>query len=161
MSSFTKREFERFWSQVALPDQGGCMLWLGRTDRKGYGRVFVGGAYKGTHRLSLRHFAGGPPTEGLHAAHSCAHRHCVAPAHLRWATPKENEEDKGGQQNRVRGEAVCTAKLTDAQAEEIRLEAARGVPRDELRVRFGISRTTLNEVIRGRRYRTSEKAGAR
>lgn len=48
------------------------------------------------HRLMCQLAHGKPPAPDLHAAHSCGNGHlaCINPKHLRWATRKENEQDK-------------------------------------------------------------------
>lgn len=150
MSSFTRREFTRLWSQVALPDENGCMLWSGLKSAKGYGRVFLGGQYLEAHRLSLRLSAGEPPQRGMHAAHSCTNKHCVAPAHLRWATPAENEADK----------THTWGRLTAEQRRAIRADRDRsGDSCAVLARRHGISKSAVWRLIFGQSYRNIENGG--
>jgi hypothetical protein len=139
MSSMTSREFNRFWGRVALPDENDCMLWTGLRNPRGYGRAFVGGVYHQANRLSLI-FAEGEPTDPrMHAAHSCPNKHCVAPSHLRWATPAENEADK----------AVDGLRLTEVQIQAIRLDRVRtGDSHLAIARRHGVSKTTVQRHLK-------------
>lgn len=79
---------ERFWARVDR--SGPCWLWLGPTDKHGYGHAQ---AYK---RLSGRPYqfaywlTHGAVPEGLEIDHICRNRACVRPSHLRAVTHLEN-----------------------------------------------------------------------
>jgi hypothetical protein len=93
----SEREALAFWSKVALPNEQGCMLWLGSVTTRGYGLLALptaGGWVKvAAHRLSytLTH---GPIPMGLVIDHvranGCTNKHCVAPLHLEAVTQREN-----------------------------------------------------------------------
>ena len=79
---------ERITRNITVePD--GCWLWTKCCDRKGYGRVQLGGLLLYAHRLSYEVFEG-PIPEGLHLDHLCRVRHCVNPDHLEPVTCAEN-----------------------------------------------------------------------
>lgn len=88
-----ERDQARFWAQVALPNEQGCMLWMGRPDKKGYARFTLAGRSQLVHRISYV-IAFGPIPAGAVIDHvkanGCRHRHCVAPAHLEAVTSAEN-----------------------------------------------------------------------
>lgn len=89
----SERTQARFWDQVALPNEQGCMLWTGKPDRRGYARFTVGGRSQLVHRISY-FLAYGPIPEGFQVDHvkakGCTSRHCVAPEHLEAVTGAEN-----------------------------------------------------------------------
>lgn len=73
----------------------GCWLWTGRTDRRGYGSMFVRRTHLGiatpvgAHRASYFAFVGVPPQE-MHVDHICFVPGCVNPEHLQLLTPQQN-----------------------------------------------------------------------
>lgn len=71
---------------------GGCWLWQGALNTKGYAVLSVGG--RGgrrhyAHRLSYEIHVG-PIPAGLQIDHLCRVRRCVNPAHLEPVTNREN-----------------------------------------------------------------------
>jgi hypothetical protein len=87
MNRYTASELERFnskWEQ-----SGDCRLWLGPLDKDGYGTFFFKKRGRRAHRVAYFMQVGDIP-EGMVVDHVCKHRHCVAVAHLRAITPREN-----------------------------------------------------------------------
>lgn len=89
----SERDQARFYAQVALPNEQGCMLWRGKPGRNGYGRLRVAGRTVGAHRYAYV-LAHGPIPEGLVIDHvkakGCTSTLCVAPAHLEAVTTRVN-----------------------------------------------------------------------
>jgi hypothetical protein len=148
----------------SMPEpNSGCLLWLGSVDRKGYGQLRFGGSLQPAHRLSLSVALGRPLPRGQLACHTCDVRSCINPDHLFLGTCKDNtadmmrkgRHDLGGLAlgwgrvwpNRVRGERVHSAKLTEADVRAIR--AAVGTHRN-VASDFGIS-VGCAKAIRHRR----------
>lgn len=130
------------------------MLWTGGKNKKGYGNFFWKGQHTGAHRFSLI-MADGKPEGDMEAAHSCRNKHCVAPNHLSWKTPKGNAEDRkrDDTQFRATGEKNGQAKLTSEGAEEIkRLYATGDFTHRSLAAKIGVSRTTVHKVVTGKRW---------
>ena len=99
-NSGLKTTEQRFWPNVDT--SGDCWLWTGHLNSKGYGGATRGdGSRTYAHRLSyeLHH---GPIPEGVLVDHLCHVRHCVNPAHLRLATPDENQQNRAGADKRSR-----------------------------------------------------------
>ena len=70
---------------------GWCWVWdQSSFRRKSYG-VFQ---MEGVHRLSCE-TTHGTPTPGQSALHSCDHKWCWNPDHLRWGDQKDNSGDVG------------------------------------------------------------------
>lgn len=151
-------EIERFLRDVVLPYEGSeCLLWPFPHNGNGYARYEVArqsGGRDYVHRIVCDHFNGPPPTPDHEAAHKCGRGHegCVAGRHLRWATHAENMADTLAHGTRARGERNGHAKLTE---ENVRfILAMRGkMMQKELAAMFGVSRITVCDVQRGRRWR--------
>jgi len=86
---------ERFWQYVERDPRGGCWLWTGATNPKGYSQLGVGSTKDGSsgfvrgHRLSYEMLVA-PIPEGLEIDHLCNVRECVNPEHLEPVTHAEN-----------------------------------------------------------------------
>ena len=71
---------ERFWSRVAVVEDGGWE-WAGPTNPFGYGNIGVDGQVCNAHRVSWElHY--GPIPEGMWGLHHCDNPPCVRPTHL-------------------------------------------------------------------------------
>lgn len=82
---------ERFRSKTKAADSG-CIEWVGRIDRYGYGQFGTGGrrgANVGAHRWSYEYHVGHIP-DGFQIDHLCRNRKCVNPGHLEAVTPRVN-----------------------------------------------------------------------
>lgn len=145
----------RFWANVALPDLNGCMLWLQSRATAGYGLFRLKDINVRAHRFSLTMAEGPAPKAGMDAAHSCRNRHCVAPAHLRWATRSENVADTLRDGTMVHGEAVVTAKLTERQVQEIRqrLEQKDHPSQHVLAREYGVAQSQISLVANGKSWK--------
>lgn len=75
--------------------EGGCLLWGGNRNQKGYGRLMVDGRLQSAHRVAYA-LSVGPIPEGAEVDHACLNRACVEPAHLRLATRSENAQNRAG-----------------------------------------------------------------
>lgn len=111
-----------------------CWEWCGEINRKGYGRLWVGGKRRFAHRAYYE-AKYGPIPEGLQIDHLCRNRSCVNPDHLEPVTALEN---------RRRGNSIT--KLSPAAVREIR---ASGETQTALAKRFGVSQSTISEARRG------------
>jgi hypothetical protein len=83
---------DRFFKKVHRSGDGGCWLWTGRKDAKGYGRIAFDGITGRAHRLSFKIFNGSLPL-GKVICHSCDNPSCVNPAHLFVGTVSDNAVD--------------------------------------------------------------------
>lgn len=83
---------ERFWQKV--DKSGECWEWLGAKVSNGYGSFRHDGRHTYAHRYAAK-LAGMGVEVGL-VDHTCHHRSCVNPAHLRVVTSKQNSENLSG-----------------------------------------------------------------
>lgn len=85
---------ERFWAKVDKNGPGGCWLWTGALDAKGYGMWKPAGRANSrsvkAHRWAYETLIGTVP-DGLQLDHVCRVRNCVNPfGHLEPVTGREN-----------------------------------------------------------------------
>lgn len=66
-----------------------CHLWIGATNNKGYGILFIDGRHHLAHRLAYE-AEYGPIPDGMVLDHVCRSRNCVNPLHLEVVTHAEN-----------------------------------------------------------------------
>jgi len=141
-----------FWDNVALPDQAGCMQWLGFIQPNGYGKFYASDrrlvVY--AHRLSAVIAYGPPASPELVSAHSCRNRDCVAPTHLRWATKTEDVADQWRDGTVRFGTKKSNAKLND---EAVRIVRSSPETTRALAARYGVCQSTIAAVLRGLRWR--------
>ncbi|RWI33392.1 MAG: hypothetical protein EOR13_17715 [Mesorhizobium sp.] len=138
----------RYFKEVVLTYDGDdCFAWpYGTTDR-GYGVLTLNGEKVYAHRLVCEAVHGPAPTLKHEAAHSCGRGDfgCVAPRHLSWKTPKENNADQLTHGTRARGAAHYAAKLTEDDVREIRALVGKASWREIAR-RFGVSSRTIRVI---------------
>ena len=86
---------DRFWVKVEKTET--CWEWTSSMTPQGYGIFQTGG--QNTPLMVSHKFAweleNGPVPEGMMLDHVCHNRKCVNPAHLRLATAKQNNENRG------------------------------------------------------------------
>jgi hypothetical protein len=113
----TGMNIARPFSDCYIPEpNSGCWLWIGATDRDGYGVTFPNIP---AHRESYeRHISEIP--EGMHVLHKCDTRSCVNPTHFFLGTNAENMADKVKKGRQARGSKNGASRLTEAQVEAIK-----------------------------------------
>jgi len=126
-----------------------CWPWQGKRSAQGYGHVTIAKRDELTHRLAYQAVHGQIPA-GMLVCHHCDNPPCCNPKHLFLGTYQDNAQDmhaKGRGPNR-RGERNPSAKLSDAQAAEIRA-SARGV-RELARI-YGVAPSLISRIRSGAR----------
>lgn len=93
----------RLFRQLVI-DASGCLLWTGKTDRQGYGRIKIGNRDHSVHRLMYELFVELIP-DGLELDHvrerGCRNHNCASPAHLEPVTGAENTRRYWEQRRKV------------------------------------------------------------
>lgn len=82
MDAQTVREVKAYLLAHVTREPGGCWLWKGGVDRRGYARLRINGRVWRAARASHRAFVG-PIPHGHDIHHVCQNRRCINPAHLR------------------------------------------------------------------------------
>jgi len=154
-----------FLSKVSIPTEGGCWLWTGKTNNKGYGQLWMNMSYHLAHRFSYSHYRGQIP-DGMCVLHSCDNPRCVNPSHLFPGTKRDNTRDmmkKGRQvfqqqpQKLPRGERHGCCKCSDEDVRKIRaLYATGNRSHRDLGRQFGISSTQVRNIVKHRQRSVEE-----
>lgn len=162
---------ERFFANVDKngpipphrPELGPCHVWTGFIRPDGYGHFRFRGKMQLVHRVAffLAHGRWPEPC----GCHHCDNRACCNEAHIFEGSVASNNADmlaKGRHvcgmvvhpERAARGERVHTAKLTAQQVRDIRANYALcRVTQRELAERFGVDSSTINRIVRGKRWR--------
>lgn len=144
----------RFQSNLGPVTEGGCIPWIGYTNKHGYGQIGLGGHGSQrvfAHRLAYEK-ANGPIRDGLCVLHRCDNPPCCNPEHLFLGTRAENMEDmdaKGRRRAGV-GERHRSAKLTAEAVREIRERRKRdGTLYRVLAADYNVSVRAVRAVVAG------------
>lgn len=163
-SAMAKREDRKtperlFDNSYIVNRSSGCWEWIGATTA-GYARL--SGQTGKRHRpngLSLsidtiyaHHFSykrfNGPIEDGKHVLHKCCNSICVNPDHLYLGTHQDNMKDRTKDGNSNGG-----WKLSYDIAEEIRELKKKGATYRELTALYGVSQTTIYNIVKHITYK--------
>lgn len=137
----------------------GCWLWLGApsdaTSTGQYGRFRIAGRQERAHRAAWMLFRGAVPI-GMHVLHRCDVPACVNPQHLFLGRNDDNVADRVSK-NRTdwvarQGDDHPMRKLTADQVRDMRRQAGAGVSQSDIAIRFGVHRSTVCEIVKGRKW---------
>jgi hypothetical protein len=138
-------DVDRFWKLVSTGEIDDCWHWQGAKNKNGYGRFSVGGKTVPAHAFALSLSVPRPGT--AHCLHSCDNPPCCNPAHLRWGSPKENNDERHSKGRTAKGERVGTSVLSDNQRMEIKTNWQPHQTYSEVAVRYGVSRGTIKRLV--------------
>lgn len=136
---------ERFWSFICPEPNSGCWLWMGCTDKDGYGLLRVDGQNVRAHRFSYEEFVG-PIGDGLLMCHKCDIPSCVNPDHLFPGDNSANQID-AAKKKRHHGQ-----KLAIDDVLEIKTALRRGIHPDDLHGKYGVHVTTIYNIKAGAKW---------
>lgn len=104
------------------------------------------------HRLVCIAFNGPPPTPQHQVAHSDGDKKNNRADNLRWALQSDNEADKIDHGRTSRGERQGRSKLTEEDVLAIRRLIADGIPQRQIAAQFGVTKSPINEIHKGRAW---------
>lgn len=112
-------------------------------------------SYFKIHKLVAMAFMPPQPTPKHEIAHWDGNGHNNRVDNLRWATHKENHQDKKrhGTHNPAKGSSHCYAKLTEASVSEIRRRRSLGEKPSLLAEEFGLSRPSISDILHFRTWK--------
>ena len=146
---------DEFWARVQRGP--GCWEWLAGKC-KGYGRVKfrINGSLEVLAPRVSWFLTHGIIPDDRFVLHECDNPGCVRPEHLYLGTHADNMRDKaerGRAASSRRGMGHPNARLSDEQAVEIRRRwVADGIRQKDLAAQYGVSQSTIWNVIHGERY---------
>lgn len=140
------RKSTEFWSLVDIRGPDDCWLWLGITDKDGYGRY---GHSMKAHRKAYELTYGKLPP-GTQVRHKvCDNPPCQNPRHLRSGTHLDNMQDMVEHGRSAKGERNPEAVLNESQVILIRKYDKLGLSAPAIAKSTGIHRRTILNVLHG------------
>lgn len=146
------------------PNTYGCRsgrILTPKLDRYGYVKISLAlgekGKYRHTqvHRLVAETFIGPPPSPAHEVAHFDGIRTNNSLSNLRWATAKENADDRnrhGHTHGAKLGESHHNARLSNEAVRSMRKLKVQGLRLEEIAERFGVGRITVYDAVKGRTW---------
>lgn len=147
---------------IVREELGPCHLWTGyRAHSKwSYGRFYEGGRYVQAHRWIYEQTYGAL-REGELVLHHCDVPDCVRLEHLYCGSAADNTRDmmERGRHRPARGERQPAAKLSDADADNIRWAyGIGGLTLQTLAKWCGVSYATVQRIVAGKRWLPEKQA---
>lgn len=131
--------------------ENGCWEWVGGMASGGYGAISRNGKMVRAHRISYEAYKGSIP-KGMVVRHMCDNPACINPDHLILGTQKDNAADRSarGRGHKLKGAAIGTAKLTEAQALEIKSST---LSLTELSEKYGVDKSNIWSIRSGKSWK--------
>lgn len=142
----------RLEAQSTPEPNTGCLLWFGRADVGGYGRLRVNGRETRATRAALE-AAGVVVPKGAWVLHRCDQPACVNPAHLFVGTHAENMADMVRKDRQSRGALHARARLTVADVRRMRSLFAAGETVRSLIGLFSVKASCVRAVVARQTWR--------
>jgi HNH endonuclease len=150
--AMTQEEISEFWSLVDDGKDMECWEWEGAWPI-GYGLFRIRGVDYLAHRVAYYLCFGNVATGNL-VMHSCDNPPCCNPMHLLEGTTADNNVDviqKGRYHYAfAKGEAHHFAKLSNQDALMVFKRLAKGERQAAIARHFGVTRTIINNMVKGR-----------
>lgn len=116
--------------------------------KRGYRTVNINKTTTPIHRLVAEAFIPNPLRKP-EVAHNDGDKHNNHASNLRWATRKENNDDRFGHGTVLKGEQIAVSKLRKSDIPKIRRLLAGGLYQREIADMYGVSRRCIGKVKTG------------
>lgn len=142
-----------FWTQIIPTTPGGCWLWQGYCNPKGYGKLYWKGRSVRAHRIAFE-LTYGPIPEGLFVCHSCDNPQCCNPEHLSVGTAQDNAYDAVTRRRLASQHGIQNSHTRLTQADVITIYESHEV-QWRAGSRFGLQQAAVSKIRTGRRWGTT------
>lgn len=142
---------ERIEEKVERIPEGGCWIWMGATQVRGYGEIISNNRKYLAHRASYEAFIGEIP-KGMYVCHACDNVYCVNPAHLFLGTQKQNLQDMAKKGRSTIGERNPRAKLNEMQVKNIKYSLSLGTSISLIAKQHNVTSSAINLIKQGKRW---------
>ena len=146
---YMKTVAERLAAKTNTQCLNECHEFTGFLMATGYGQIRASGKTLYVHRVAWV-LANGEIPDGMYVCHRCDNRRCVNPEHLFLGSFDDNMADMVSKQRQAHGSRGFHAKLTEAQAQEIR--TAKGNQR-AIAAAYGVSQPTVSMLRNGHTWK--------
>lgn len=140
-----------FQAKYRVDTDTGCWVWTSWFNHE-YAGFSVSGRSTNATRVTWALYHGEVPPRGMNICHACDNPACVNPDHLFLGTTLDNSLDMVSKGRHSHGERHPTAKLTEAQAAEIRAACA-SVTHAALASKYGVGVNAIYAIRNGKRWR--------
>jgi hypothetical protein len=149
-----------FFQKVLIPDDSGCMNWIGAKNNKGYGNLTIKRITHKAHRVSYEIF-NGKFDKSLSVCHSCDNPSCVNPCHLFLGTHKENMADMKSKNRNFVPVNIGTRnggnKLSAYSVKMIRQFIYQGVPSIVLAKEYMVSTAQISRIKNNHKWKINNE----
>lgn len=136
----------QFLEEAISSDSQDCIIWPFYKMKNGYGQVGTHDGMSLAHRYVCTRFHGNPPKENSQARHLCGNRACVNPKHIRWGSPKQNEDDKRNHGTWYK--RISNGKWSESVVKSMREEYDMGVAPKIISKKYNVPWSTVMKIVR-------------
>lgn len=133
-----------------------CLIWPFGKGNGGYGSIRFEGESKKPSSVMCLVAHGEKPDPASEAAHSCGNGKsgCVNPGHLRWASRKQNHQDRFFH-------GTLKTNLTVSDVASVKSMYQRGDRQAQISKKLGISRAAISSIVNEKTFSYLNKEGER
>jgi hypothetical protein len=136
----------RLMEKVSPEPNTGCWLWVGCSDKDGYGFIRVAGKNLKAHRVSMELHSGVTLGPGQLVCHKCDTPACINPDHLYVGDNSRNQQDAAVRRRAAR------IKLSVDDVRAIRRRRANGERPVDLAKEFGVNQTSITNIANRKKW---------